>query len=139
MSMSERGALRGALGGAAVIFAVVTLPILLTSDAAFAPPTLILAAYACLPGAACGALAGALLTRGRSWIVAAAASSAMAILAVIAALLLFTDGQLTNDVPGSLGLAGALCGAATLVAVWQSWAMARRRDRAPLRGLLTRA
>lgn len=139
MSMTERGALRGALGGAAVIFAVVTLPILLTSDAAFAASTLIFAAYACLPGAACGALAGALLTQGRSWIVAAAASSAMAVVAVIAAMLLFTDGQLTNNVPASIRLAGALCGAGTLVAVWQSWAMARRRDSALLRGVPKRA
>lgn len=136
MSLTERGLLRGALGGAAVIFAVVTLPILLGSDAELVPATLIFVAFACLPGAACGALAGALLKQGRSWLLAAAASSAMA---VLAAMLLLSDGQLTNDVPGSLGLAGALCGAATFVAVWQSWAMARRRDSALLRGVPDRA
>jgi len=139
MSLTERGLLRGALGGAAVIFAVVTLPILLGSDAELVPATLIFVAFACLPGAACGALAGALLKQGRSWLLAAAASSAMAVLAVLAAMLLLSDGQLTNDVPGSLGLAGALCGAATFVAVWQSWAMARRRDSALLRGVPDRA
>ncbi|GAA2025985.1 hypothetical protein WDZ16_01350 [Pseudokineococcus marinus] len=133
MSMAGPGAIRGAVAAAALVLAVVTLPILLTSDPTFAPVTLPFVALASLLGAICGTIAGRLLDSGRTWRTAAAVSGATAMVAVVAVTVLISDGRLFTDLTGFLVLAALLAGGAVVVAVWQSWAMARRQDRRPVR------
>lgn len=129
MSMAGPGAIRGAAAAAALVLLVVTLPMLLSGDATFAPITLPFVVLAGLLGGVCGAIAGRLLDSGHTWRAAAAASSATAVAAVVGVMVLITDGQMTNDLPGSLTLIALLAGGATLIAAWQSWAMARRQNR----------
>lgn len=124
MSAIQSGAIRGAIGGAAVVFAIVALPFLLDEDPVYRVLIFVLLALA--PGALCGAVAGWIIGYRRPWWQAAVVSSFLAVTAVIGLTVLLTDGQLRNDPTGSAVLMGVLCAGGAVVAVWQSWALSRR-------------
>ncbi|WP_299037928.1 hypothetical protein [uncultured Pseudokineococcus sp.] len=126
MSMAGPGAVRGAATAAALVLAVVTLPVLLSGGADLAPLTLPFVVLAGLLGAGCGTLAGRLLDSGHTWRVAAAVSATAAVVAVVGVLGVLSGARLT----GMSVLGPVLGGGAALLAVWQSWAMARRQDAA---------
>lgn len=129
MKMAWPGALRGAAAAVVLVLAVVTLPILLAGEATFAPLTLSFVVLAGLVGAVCGTIAGRLLDNGYTWRRAAVVSTAAALLAVAGVMAVFGGGRIGDNTSGVLVLGLVLGGGASAVAVWQSWAMARRQDR----------
>lgn len=128
MSMAGPGAVRGAATAAALVFTVITLPVLLSGEANLAPLTLPFVLLAGLLGAGCGTIAGRLLDSGHTWRTAAAVSATAAVVTVAVVLGVLNGAQLT----GVLVLGLILGSGAALIAVWQSWSMARRQDAAHL-------
>jgi len=132
VSIAGPGAVRGATAAAALVLAVVTLPVALSGEASFAWTALPFVALAGFFGAVCGTIAGRLLDNGYTWHRAAVISAAAASITVVGVLLVLTGGQITESTGGLLTVAALLGGGSIVVAVWQSWAMARRQDRARL-------
>ncbi|MEJ5868564.1 hypothetical protein WDV85_12535 [Pseudokineococcus sp. 5B2Z-1] len=91
-------------------------------------------ALGALLGSLCGAAAGHVVDHGGAWWRAAAVSGTAALVLVALVLAPLTDRSLVESWPVGLPVAGG----ALVVAVSQSWALARRQDRAAQRRSTTR-
>ncbi|WP_298806846.1 hypothetical protein [uncultured Pseudokineococcus sp.] len=134
MGAQGSGAVRGAVGGAAVVGLVVVPVLLEMPDLHLAAFLAVLAALGALLGSLRGAVAGHVVDHGGAWWRAAAVSGTAALVLVALVLPPLTDRSLVESWPIGLPVAGG----ALVVAVWQSWVLARRQDRAARRRSTTR-